>query len=246
MNERSRQNLARQRLFDLNLASMLPSSMSITALRILQPLLSLFYNYEYNVHSTTVPKTTTLDFELRHLHAVSTGGGVVFSDVSSTSDIFTNTYSINARPLKSYRPPSFEAFSSARMRSIEYRQTTPLEWDEDDIIGPDVEDRETLLRLAKMSNNAYYPPDDNEWYDLGEKWTRVRLLSHVRAKFPKSQMNPFALLFRSIRSVGNLTQTVSGAMYSPRRTTLLSSCPSKAPLPDCLALEILQPPRKTN
>ncbi|CAO3663874.1 unnamed protein product [Umbelopsis vinacea] len=36
---------------------------------------------------------------------------------------------------------------------------------------PDVKDRETVLSLAEMTNNAYSDPDTREdWYDLGTKW----------------------------------------------------------------------------
>lgn len=39
---------------------------------------------------------------------------------------------------------------------------------------PDVKDRETVLSLAEMTNNAYSDPDTREdWYDLGTKWNVV-------------------------------------------------------------------------
>ncbi|KAF7795282.1 hypothetical protein EIP86_006435, partial [Pleurotus ostreatoroseus] len=44
-------------------------------------------------------------------------------------------------------------------------------WDEDEVLAPDVTKRETLLLLAKMTSNAYYPePGTPGWYDLGERW----------------------------------------------------------------------------
>jgi hypothetical protein len=58
---------------------------------------------------------------------------------------------------------------------MKFGQSTPLDWDEEEIVGPNVESRETLLVLAKMTNNAYLQPDDKEWYSLGENWTTVRL-----------------------------------------------------------------------
>ena len=58
---------------------------------------------------------------------------------------------------------------------MEYGQSTILDWDEEEIVGPDVESRETLLALAKMTSNAYLQPDDKEWYPLGKNWTTVRL-----------------------------------------------------------------------
>jgi putative lipase involved disintegration of autophagic bodies len=46
-------------------------------------------------------------------------------------------------------------------------------WQESDILGPNVTERETLLTLAKMTNNAYNKPTDEEWYDLGSDWNSV-------------------------------------------------------------------------
>jgi lipase ATG15 len=79
----------------------------------------------------------------------------------------------------SFRPPSFTAFSQARIRSIKHGQSEQLQWDEEEIIGPDVDSRETILELAKMTNNAYIEPDDPQWYDLGGKWNNVRCLLKV-------------------------------------------------------------------
>ena len=56
---------------------------------------------------------------------------------------------------------------------MKYSQSTLLNWGEEEIVGPDVESRETLLALAKMTSNAYLQPDDKEWYSLGKNWTTV-------------------------------------------------------------------------
>lgn len=41
-------------------------------------------------------------------------------------------------------------------------------------ILPNVKDRQTVLALAQMTNNAYSDPDTREdWYDLGTKWNVV-------------------------------------------------------------------------
>jgi lipase ATG15 len=52
-------------------------------------------------------------------------------------------------------------------------QSQSLDWEEEIVPGPDVESRETLLTLAKMSNNAYVEPGDAYWYDLGERWNKT-------------------------------------------------------------------------
>jgi len=127
------------------------------------------------------PPPPHLNFELRHLHALSLYGHVIFSDVSSrTLDTQingqddNNSYTVRTRSTSSFTPPSFAAFSRARSRSIKFGQSERLQWDEEEIIGPDIESRETLLELAKMTNNAYVEPDDPDWYDLGGSWNNVR------------------------------------------------------------------------
>lgn len=150
-------------------AFMLPS----TTLSILQPLLALFY-----------PTTTTdsrIPFELRQLHAISPEGHVVFSDITQQSSLAAVDYSVNTRKIKSSRPSSPEAYSNARTRSIKFGQSVSLDWDEEEVLAPDVEDRDTLLVLAKMTNNAYLEPNETQWYDLGNNWTAVRAFQHLRA-----------------------------------------------------------------
>ena len=63
-----------------------------------------------------------------------------------------------------------------------------IRWDNVDTLGPEVESRETLLQLAKLTFNAYAagPGKPSEWYELGE-WNTVMLLPR------RSQHNlPFA------------------------------------------------------
>lgn len=110
-----------------------------------------------------------VQLELRHLHAVSSSAQVLFADVRtpiSTLDS-NNSYTVQTRRTRRTRPASQAAFSQARFISARYAQTLDIPWDEDEVEGPDVESRETLLQLAKITNNAYVPPDDPQWYDLG-------------------------------------------------------------------------------
>jgi lipase ATG15 len=124
-----------------------------------------------------------LQFELRHLHAASSSTAhVIFSDVSpqalktlssNTSGSTKSSYSVRSRLGKTFRPSSFAAHERARLRSLRFGENEWLDWDEEEIIGPDVESRETLLELAKMTNNAYVDPEDPAWYDLGDGWNAV-------------------------------------------------------------------------
>jgi len=125
------------------------------------------------------PQTTPLHFELRQLHAVTSDAHVVFSDVFDSRFFSHNegSYTISRTvPLTVYKPPSFDALINARRSSWDYpSQSAALDWNEDTVVGPDVESRETLL--AKMTNNAYLTPKDAGWYDLGGNWSVVRVLS---------------------------------------------------------------------
>ncbi|KAN0092932.1 Alpha/Beta hydrolase fold [Tylopilus felleus] len=118
---------------------------------------------------------TRLQFELRQQHAVSPDGHIVFIDVPHvpTALAYANetTYTIMTKRVSAFRPPSFDAYEAARIRSIRHAQSADLAWSEAQVVGPDVERRETLLELAKMTNNAYVTPNDSAWYVLRDGWT---------------------------------------------------------------------------
>lgn len=48
-----------------------------------------------------------------------------------------------------------------------------VDWDEEEVEGPDITHNGTLLLLAKMTGDAYVSPGDSHWYDLGENWNIV-------------------------------------------------------------------------
>ncbi|KAJ7227463.1 alpha/beta-hydrolase [Mycena pura] len=126
-------------------------------------------------HVETVPKPPSpLSFELRHLHAVSPSAQVVFADVPQRAGVLSDdSHTLLTRKIRSYKPPSFALHAQAREQSRRFGQSLPFEfpWDEQEVVAPDVEDRFTLLELAKMTNNAYVDPDDEAWYELGANWT---------------------------------------------------------------------------
>ena len=92
-----------------------------------------------------------------------------------------------------------------------------MDWKEDEIIGPNVESRETLLELAKMTNNAYLEPDDAGWYSLNETWNVVRLFPFFLAFF--FPLSPYLILFSLILSDGNQTMMVFAVTYLPQPIT---------------------------
>ena len=143
---------------------------SVTGL--LVPLLS----WLYSDHRANEPGV--LKFELRHYHAVSAEARVAFHDAPPSHSLAANpSHTLRSRLVKIHRPTSPSAFAEARRRSIRFAQSTLLDWDEDEVPGPDVESRETLLELAKITNNAYLEPGEPGWYDLGDNWNVVSICS---------------------------------------------------------------------
>ncbi|KAM0754681.1 alpha/beta-hydrolase [Meredithblackwellia eburnea MCA 4105] len=102
-------------------------------------------------------------------------------------DSHSTTQSLASVPVKAWRPNSNEAYQAARHASFNHKRATikgnqltrdqlqvselasTLEWDEQDIVMPNVSDVSTLASLAKMTANAYSIPD-KDWFDLDGKW----------------------------------------------------------------------------
>jgi len=117
---------------------------------------SLLWKEEY-----PPPPANSLTFELRHEHAVTNGSLPVFSDVPKFRQLAGEDdrlqYSVKTKATQSH---VFTRFLSS--------------WDEVEVPGPNVTDRETLRVLATMANNAYYQdPEKKGWYDLGPDWNSV-------------------------------------------------------------------------
>ncbi|KAI0733567.1 alpha/beta-hydrolase [Fomitopsis betulina] len=124
-------------------------------------------------HDHKPSEPSLLKFELRHYHAVSPDARVAFHDALPSDSLAASSfpgYTLRSKPVKIRRPASPSALAEARTRSIRFAQSTLLDWDEDEVPGPDVESRETLLELAKITNNAYLEPGEDGWYDLGDDW----------------------------------------------------------------------------
>jgi len=127
----------------------------------LQSLLAYFL---WSQEANTRPQ---LRFELRHEHGLSKSARTVFSNISPSSGFVSQGFETSVSPVSVHRPSSQSAFSSAR-----FRNAAPLKWNEMVVQGPNVRDRDTLLQLAKMTNNAYSSPMEKDWYDLGPDWNR--------------------------------------------------------------------------
>ena len=111
----------------------------------------------------TPPQDNLLTFELRHEHAITNGSLLVFSDVPKFRRLADEDdrlqYSVKTKTAQSH---IFTQFLNS--------------WDEVEVPGPNVTDRETLHMLAMMTNNAYHDGSAKKgWYDLGPDWNTVGL-----------------------------------------------------------------------
>ncbi|KIL68456.1 hypothetical protein M378DRAFT_158256 [Amanita muscaria Koide BX008] len=112
-----------------------------------------------------------LKFDLRHEHAVTPANHIAFANIPTS--LHPLSFEINTYPMKTYRPSSFEAHSEAMRRSLRLAQSSPLDWWDKEVQGPDVNNRTTVLTLAKMTYDAYMEPSDQEWYELGPDWNHT-------------------------------------------------------------------------
>ncbi|KAI0664656.1 alpha/beta-hydrolase [Cubamyces menziesii] len=79
-------------------------------------------------------------------------------------------FALQARPTTVYRPRSPVDYQHARLRSLHAQESEPVEWEEVQVLGPDVEDKHTLSQLARMSGDAYALPGRKNWYDIDPAW----------------------------------------------------------------------------
>ncbi|KAH8114230.1 Alpha/Beta hydrolase protein [Phellopilus nigrolimitatus] len=143
----------------------LPSALQL----LLSPLILLFSRPQAsNELSTPISEHPALVFTLRHQHVTANDSRVFFADVAPS--LQTSQHSLKPRDIQTHRPISYGAFSNARRISLQDMQSDPNLWVQSIIPAPNVEDRATLLVLAKMTNNAYFEPSDKSWYTLGPYW----------------------------------------------------------------------------
>ncbi|RDB22165.1 putative lipase ATG15 [Hypsizygus marmoreus] len=88
------------------------------------------------------------------------------------SNPLPSSLSLKATPTTVYRPRSLDALHRARLRSLHDRESSIVEWDRVQVLGPDVRDRHTLAQLARMTGNAYALPGQKNWYEVDPAWNR--------------------------------------------------------------------------
>lgn len=225
--------LASQRvLLCLSLSSHLGSSLDsmISILpRALQVLLGSTL-WHANPPPSTPSTPRPLSFQLRHEHAVSDAGRNVFSNVPPSFALAVHTLSTAYQSV--HRPSSFAAFSHARRNAL-----SPV-WHEDEIVAPNVTDRNTLLTLAKMTSNDYTTPSEKDWYQL-DGWNR----SYPFGWEPDNGK----LVNRSLEcaSMIIIPQTGSEVTSSSPMITQPLFYPSKGPLRDGFQVARGRHPRRT-
>ncbi|CAE6405338.1 unnamed protein product [Rhizoctonia solani] len=118
--------------------------------------------------ATLCSTSLALDFTLRHIHhAHPDTGHILWADadvyVSSSGNV--DTFTVDTRPLIT-QTPSLNQWNQWRYGSQTW------DWKSHETVGPATDKRETLLALAKMTNNAYFKDSMMVgWYDLGQNWT---------------------------------------------------------------------------
>lgn len=132
-----------------------------------------------------------LNFHLRHFHVATSSAQLYFADaphdyISSASSLTPAPLSIVTSPLRTTRPSSLDNFQAARRLSMR-GQSALLDWQEDEVPGPDVTRRETLLLLAKMTSNTYFEPHTRGWYNLTDEWNVVGYLSIPLSASPRGR-----------------------------------------------------------
>ncbi|THH08706.1 hypothetical protein EW145_g2524 [Phellinidium pouzarii] len=113
----------------------------------------------------------SLSFSLRHQHAIANDSRVFFADVPPS--LTDNQHVLKFRNIQMHRPRSYDAFTAARTNALLNMETDAELWVKSTIPAPNVEDRETLLTLAKMTNNAYFGHSSKDWYPLEPYWGNI-------------------------------------------------------------------------
>ncbi|KAM5542068.1 hypothetical protein V8D89_004378 [Ganoderma adspersum] len=101
---------------------------------------------------------STLQFQLRHQHALSNTSRVFFSDMNPGLAFTINELGVRTVKTRVHKPASQALLRSACLRS------SSVPWEPAEVNGPDIQDRETLLLLARMADNAYTEPDKSDWH----------------------------------------------------------------------------------
>ncbi|CAE7193720.1 unnamed protein product, partial [Rhizoctonia solani] len=113
-----------------------------------------------------------LEFTLRHVHhAHPETGNILWADADISVASGEIVHTVDTQPLTIHKPVSLDQWNALKYQPSTLR-TYNMDWESHEVVGPATEKRETLLALAKMTNNAYFKDSRAVgWYDLGGNWT---------------------------------------------------------------------------
>ncbi|CAG8951786.1 hypothetical protein HYFRA_00005590 [Hymenoscyphus fraxineus] len=98
-------------------------------------------------------------------------GGIL---VQETRPLVVKSSSMNIHRLKDRRPSVVDPMVAAAREYSDVWAMGPEAWTLDDVYGPDVTDKETILSLAQMAANAYCPiPGSGNWKDVEGGFNRT-------------------------------------------------------------------------
>ena len=157
---------------------LLPIPLANTVLSFLSNLFPEHVDQHLHIRPVPPSPNNVLNFHLRHFHVATSSAQLYFADaphddLSSANSLSLGPLSIITSPLRTTRPSSHDHFQAARHLSMR-GQSALIDWQEDEVPGPDVTRRETLLLLAKMTSNTYFEPHTRGWYNLTDEWNVVR------------------------------------------------------------------------
>ncbi|KAI0362416.1 alpha/beta-hydrolase [Trametes cingulata] len=125
---------------------------------------------------TSSPRRTPIAFELQHEYRpqlrddLDDPSQVSFDIADIGSAPSSSVLTLEARPTTVYRPRSPVDLQRARLRSLRSQEDEPVEWEEVQVLGPNIENKHTLSQLARMTGNAYALPGRKNWYDIDPAW----------------------------------------------------------------------------
>ncbi|PIL24236.1 hypothetical protein GSI_13989 [Ganoderma sinense ZZ0214-1] len=147
-------------------------------MRVLAPPTSLLLSsLSFTPFTTATPIHTPISFELQDEYVprlqdaqLHDPNQVVFDVSDARNQQSSATVTLQAIPTTVYRPRDSAAFQHARLRSLRSQESEPIEWEEVQLLAPDIEDKHTLSQLARMTGNAYALPGRPNWYEVDPAW----------------------------------------------------------------------------
>ena len=146
------------------------------------------------VHVFGLSDRTFLSFNLDPEHRGVEGTHAFLHDTARARaqlDEGSPTFILRARPTTVHKPQSLSHIQRARSRSLRHSESEALEWTTSVVLGPDIEDRLTLVQLARMAGDAYAAPGQKNWYDVDPAWNKVRLVHAYCDKGPFTNLDYF-------------------------------------------------------